>query len=45
MPNISIDWAQKLDTQGAPGTAMLKAYTAKLKAAGEIPVRDWASEL
>jgi TRAP-type C4-dicarboxylate transport system substrate-binding protein len=45
MPNISIDWAQKLDTQGAPGTAMLTAYTAKLKAAGEIPVRDWASEL
>lgn len=44
MPNIAKDWAQKLDSQGAPGTAMLKAYTAKLKAAGATPVRDWASE-
>ena len=44
MPNIAKDWAQKLDAQGAPGTAMLKAYTAKLKAAGETPVRDWAAE-
>lgn len=44
MPNIAKDWAQKLDSQGAPGTQMLKAYTAKLKAAGETPVRDWASE-
>jgi len=44
MPNIAKDWAQKLDAQGAPGTAMLNAYVAKLKAAGETPVRDWASE-
>ena len=44
MPNIAKDWAQKLDSQGAPGTAMLKAYIAKLKAAGETPVRDWAAE-
>lgn len=44
MPNIAKDWAQKLDSQGAPGTAMLKSYIAKLKAAGETPVRDWAAE-
>ena len=44
MPNIAKDWAQKLDQSGAPGSAMVKAYTAKLKAAGETPVRDWASE-
>jgi len=45
MPNIAADWAKKLDGAGAPGSAMLKAYTAKLKAAGFTPLRDWASEL
>ena len=45
MPNIAVDWAKKLDGTGAPGSDMLKAYTAKLKAAGFTPVRDWASEL
>ena len=45
MPNIAKDWAKKLDGAGAPGSDMLKAYTAKLKAAGQTPVRDWASEL
>lgn len=44
MPNIAKDWANELDAKGAPGTEMLKAYTAKLKAAGETPVRDWANE-
>ena len=45
MPNIAVDWAKKLDGAGAPGSDMLKAYTAKLKAAGLTPIRDWASEL
>ncbi|MEM8748851.1 MAG: C4-dicarboxylate TRAP transporter substrate-binding protein [Pseudomonadota bacterium] len=45
MPNIAADWAKKLDSTGAPGSDMLKSYTAKLKAAGFTPVRDWASEL
>lgn len=45
MPNIAADWAKKLDGAGAPGSDMLKAYTGKLKAAGQNPVRDWASEL
>lgn len=45
MPNIAVDWAQKLDTAGAPGSEMLKAYMAKLKDAGQVPIRDWAAEL
>lgn len=45
MPNIAVDWAKKLDSAGAPGSDMLKAYIAKLKAAGFEPIRDWASEL
>ena len=45
MPNIAVDWAKKLDSTGAPGSDMLKAYTEKLKTAGFTPVRDWASEL
>jgi TRAP-type C4-dicarboxylate transport system substrate-binding protein len=45
MPNIAADWAKDLDSKGAPGTEMLNAYIAKLKAAGATPLRDWASEL
>lgn len=45
MPNIAVEWAQKLDKSGAPGSAMLKSYMGKLKAAGQKPLRDWASEL
>jgi TRAP-type C4-dicarboxylate transport system substrate-binding protein len=45
MPNIAVDWAKKLDTAGAPGSEMLKAYIGKLKAAGLTPLRDWAAEL
>lgn len=45
MPNIAVKWATDLDKKGAPGSAMLKAYIAKLKAAGFTPVRDWAAEL
>jgi TRAP-type C4-dicarboxylate transport system substrate-binding protein len=45
MPNIAVDWAQKLDTAGAPGSDMLKAYMGKLKDAGMVPIRDWAAEL
>lgn len=45
MPNIAVDWAKKLDSTGAPGSEMLKAYIGKLKDAGFTPIRDWASEL
>lgn len=44
MPNIAKEWAAKLDSEGAPGSAMLKAYMGKLKASGQIPIRDWAAE-
>jgi TRAP-type C4-dicarboxylate transport system substrate-binding protein len=45
MPNIAAEWAAGLDKTGAPGSDMLKAYMAKLKSAGQAPVRDWAAEL
>lgn len=45
MDNIAVKWATDLDKKGAPGSAMLKAYVAKLKAGGFTPVRDWSAEL
>ena len=45
MPNIAVEWAKGLDEKGEPGSDMLKAYLAKLKAAGFTPVRDWAADL
>ncbi|MHA7777584.1 C4-dicarboxylate TRAP transporter substrate-binding protein [Roseibium sp. M-1] len=45
MPNIAAEWAAELDAAGEPGSDMLKAYMAKLEAAGYTPVRDWAAEL
>ena len=45
MPNLATQWAKALDDKGAPGSAMLKAYIAKLKAAGQQPLRDWGAEL
>lgn len=45
MPNIAVEWALKLDSEGAPGSDMLRAYMAKLEAAGAVPLRDWAAEL
>lgn len=45
MPNIALDWAKALDEKGAPGTEMLQAYMAKLKAAGATPIRDWSAEM
>ncbi|MEY8099784.1 C4-dicarboxylate TRAP transporter substrate-binding protein [Falsihalocynthiibacter sp. S25ZX9] len=45
MPNIAVEWATKLDSEGAPGSEMLRAYMAKLAAAGAVPLRDWAAEL
>lgn len=45
MPNIAAEWAKVLDDKGEPGSAMLKAYLDKLKAAGHTPLRDWAAGL
>lgn len=44
MPNIAAEWAANLDGKGEPGSDMLKAYLAKLEAAGYTGVRDWAAE-
>lgn len=41
MPNIAQEWAKGLDAKGKPGTDMLKAYMGKLRAAGQVPARDW----
>ena len=45
MPNIAVEWAQNLNAKGEPGSKMLRAYLAKLAAAGFQPTRDWAAEL
>ena len=45
MPNIAVEWATKLDEGGGQGTEMLKAYLAKLDAAGQTAARDWAADL
>lgn len=45
MPNIAVEWAAQLDESGGQGSEMLKAYLAKLEAAGETPARDWSADL
>jgi C4-dicarboxylate-binding protein DctP len=45
MPNIAVEWAAQMDESGGRGSEMLKAYLAKLEAAGETPARDWSAEL
>ena len=44
MPNIAKEWAANLDSQGLPGTAVLTAYMDALRAAGQVPARDWDQE-
>lgn len=44
MPNIAAEWADGLEAQGIPGRKIVRAYIDKLKAAGAVPARDWASE-
>jgi len=44
MPNIGKDWAADLDKKGLPGTAMLKAYMDKMRAAKQPIVRQWDKE-
>ncbi len=41
MPNIAAEWAGTLEGKGQPGNEMLKAYLAKLEAAGYAGMRDW----
>jgi hypothetical protein len=41
MPNIAQDWVQRNESRGLPARAVLKTYTAKLRAAGQTALRDW----
>ncbi len=43
LPDLAGDWARDMDAKGMPGTAVLTAYMAGLKARGETPVRDWSA--
>ncbi|MDJ0631159.1 MAG: C4-dicarboxylate TRAP transporter substrate-binding protein [Rhodobacter sp.] len=45
IPDIAGEWAANLDAKGEPGTDMLNAYLAKLKAAGFEGVRDWSGAM
>ncbi len=45
MPDIAGEWAKDLDENGHPGSEMLKAYLAKLEAAGSVALRDWSAGL
>ncbi|MEP1208480.1 MAG: C4-dicarboxylate TRAP transporter substrate-binding protein [Rhizobiaceae bacterium] len=44
MDNVAKVWAAKLDSEGKPGTAVLKTYLDTMRAAGAKPVRDWDKE-
>ena len=44
MDNVAKVWATKLDSEGKPGTAVLKTYMDTMRAAGATPVRDWDKE-
>ena len=41
MPNIAKEWAERIDAQGLPGSAVLSAYMNELRGAGADPVRNW----
>jgi TRAP-type C4-dicarboxylate transport system substrate-binding protein len=41
MPNIAQDWVKRNEERGLPAGAVLKTYTAKLRAAGQAGLRDW----
>jgi TRAP-type C4-dicarboxylate transport system substrate-binding protein len=43
LPNVAKLWAEELDKKGAPGTAVLKGYMAKMKASGADIPRDWSA--
>ena len=44
IPNPAIPWAKDLDAKGLPGTKVLKAYMAEMKANGVEYPRDWSQE-
>lgn len=44
MDNVAKIWAQRLDSEGQPGTEILKTYMDTMRNAGASPVRDWDRE-
>ena len=40
MPNIALQWAAGLDKKGLPGTKLLNAYMAKMRAAKQPIIRQ-----
>lgn len=44
MENVAKQWAERLDSEGVAGTAVLKAYMDTMRAAGATPVRNWDHE-
>lgn len=44
LPPLARDWARELDAKGEPGTAVLRAYMDRLRAAGYMPPRDWDAD-
>ena len=44
MDNVAKAWADRLDSDGVAGTAVLKAYMDTMRAAGATPVRNWDQE-
>ncbi|MFN6925252.1 MAG: C4-dicarboxylate TRAP transporter substrate-binding protein [Tabrizicola sp.] len=44
LPDLAGNRARDLDAKGLPGTKVMNAYMAGLKARGETPVRDWKAE-
>lgn len=43
LPDLAGKWAADLDKAGEPGTEVLKAYMAALRAGGAKPLRDWGN--
>lgn len=44
MDNVAKVWADRLDSEGKPGTAVLKTYLDTMRSAGATPVRNWDQE-
>ena len=44
MENVAKIWADRLDSEGQPGTSVLRTYMGRMRSAGATPVRDWDRE-
>ncbi|WP_323765879.1 C4-dicarboxylate TRAP transporter substrate-binding protein [Marinovum sp.] len=44
LPDIAKEWSGEVEAMGAPGGAILDAYIAAMKAAGETVLRDWSAD-